>query len=276
MSVEKLRRETAGFDITFVLDPETNEYTVEKQLPKGLKPEAFIGHVCQIKIEDSVTVSGSFRSTTQQARYAPVKSVYESKSESVSTNYYALYYTIYVVVDFCDENGSHDTTIVLAYYPEGKRNAPDSTASVWSQEHGFSCGSLSISSVTLTSETDNETGDVTFSGTGIIDTRKNLKQELASDGLITMSYKDNVGGSNRTNYTYNKISMLYAPIASPYDMYLKLSSYWIYPADQVTNASVVIVDSTEIPSTRYPGFKRYDIQVSFTVPAANIKTYPNI
>lgn len=271
MSSEKLRRETSSFDITFVVDSETNEYTVEKQLPKGLRPDAFVGHVCQIKIDDKVTNVGSIRMTTSTVQYAPVKSVYVSKSETVSTNYHSSSYSMCVAVDFCDSDGSHDTTIVLCYYPEGKPNDPDTTAVVWSQENGL----LSIASVTLTSETDNETGDVTFNGTGYIDTRKNLKQQLISDGSITMGYKDGVG-SISTNYTHNKISMVYAPISSPYNTYLKLSSYWIYPADQVTNASVVILDSTKTPSTKFPGFTQYDIQVSFTVPAANLKTYPNI
>lgn len=269
MSNEKLRRETSGFDITFKVNKETNQIELEKQLPKNLRPEDFIGHLCVLKVADGKQTSIG---TNYDYHYAVI-----SDCEKYTTLYstFGSYEYVILRINFtsysignaylrlvCDYRPNDDEPLAakkikMLYIPEGQL--------------GYSAGAYSCDKIMLDKTVDNGTGDVTYSGSGYICAAGTAVLPWLNP-MISMATKEKVGSSNSKYSCSSRITSVSIEqlTSSTSNVIIHIDRYLKWLPTEVTNASIVIATSGGEPSNEYYGVKKYPITITFTVPAANL------
>lgn len=269
MSSEKLRRETNRFDITFLRNTESNAYVLEKPLPKGLKAEDFLGHICTVKIRD-----GEYSSYQKRYYYdfdaGFITDVMATKYVDATNNSIGVdSVDVYVVFRSFTVNRSH-LVLKFTYFPD-RDNTTSAIRSLYSYNDYQPSDAVAYDTIVLNKTIDSSTGDATYSGSGYVHGFGTYPDAVHS-AFITLQSAEKVG--SRPKYSsISKISdyVTEYTASNQSTSSLHLTRYLKWLPSEVKNVSITIdvMNSTDTTSS-YLGVKKYPITVTFTVPAANL------
>ena len=258
MSNEKLRRETSGFDITFVDDKENNTIVLEKPLPIDAidirHPEALIGTICAYKKVDHE----SQERTSYTFYIGTVTSATRSYDIDIKSGDYV--YTNGLSLH-CTFNAAFLTNSLEITLAINKARNKVSIKSNWID--------LSVTErcdtpyITLTATTDPATGDRTYTGSAWI--TSDAQDAMLTRGYIRMMTSEPFVQSNNAITGYWRES---DPV-DRYKYHLILGSYFKYDQREVRDADVILGSKVD-ETTTLIGQKCYSVSVTFTVPAANL------